>query len=168
MGNQQAKIEKQLSWLGGIIDGEGSIMILKQNIKWKRGDTKVSDIFLRPAIKISNTDKEGLQTIMEILDKQELPYHISWRHPKKAYKESWMITVAGIKRCISWYQILKDYVVWKKGELQTLMDFCQSRLEREREFSPGFNSHARYPKYNDRELADLQKLSGRRLGTRLL
>ena len=168
MENQQAKVDKQLHWFGGILDGEGSFMMVKEHRKWKTKAGIVEDFFFIPAIKLCNTDANGLKDVVSILDLIKLPYYISWRKGTKNWKSSWMVEIKGIKRCLHWCETLKQYIVWKQKELEAMQDFCVSRLERELESRGGFNSHQRFPKYNERELKSAGILRGRRIGTRLI
>ena len=168
MDNQQAKLEKKLHWLGGILDGEGSFLLLKQNHKWNTKEGPKSDVFIRPAIKISNTNVDGLRDVTDILEAVGLPYYVEWRKGTKNWKSSWMVSILGVKRCLRACTLLAPYIVWKKGELKAITDYCASRLEREVDFHGGFNSHQRFPKFNDLEIECVRLLTGRRTGTRLL
>ena len=161
MADQQAKLDC-LSWFGGILDGEGSFMIVRENRKWNTKNGTKQDVFNRPAIKIVNTLVEGLTVITSVLDEQGLPYHISWRKAKGYNKGSWTVEVQGIKRCLKWCEVFKPFIVWKRLEIDAMIAFCERRLERERDFKPGFNSHQRFPKYDDIEMEAMGILRGRR------
>jgi len=156
MGNQQRNSSKDIGWLGGFIDGEGSLMMLKGQRRYTRKDG-VESKYVDPAIKISGTEIKGLNHLTDILDKAELPYHITWREPQKAaYKKSWMVEVKGVKRCFRWCQVLLDCLVIKKHEAELMFEYCNLRL----------NNNHKAP-YTERELGIIQALRGRRLGTRL-
>uniref|UniRef100_A0A6M3JY77 Homing endonuclease n=1 Tax=viral metagenome TaxID=1070528 RepID=A0A6M3JY77_9ZZZZ len=168
MDNQQAKLEKQLGWLGGILDGEGSFLLLKQNARWNTKEGLHSGVFIRPAIKLCNTNIDGIHDVIKVLDAVGLAYHVSWRKGTKNWKTSWMVEIIGVKRCLRACTLLEKYIVWKKGELKALKDYCASRIEGELNSREGFNSHKRIPKYSDVEIECVRLLTGRRTGTRLL
>jgi len=162
MGNSQRNSSKDLGWLGGFVDGEGSIMMLQKsqyNLRSKRGE-KYS--FFDPAIKISGTEVTGLNHLTEILDSLGLPHHVSWRIPQNAtHKKSWMVEAKGVKRCLRWCQVLLDCLVIKKKEAENMLEFCHSRMEMQTKY---FTKSA---PYTDRQYVLIQSLRGRRKGTRL-
>lgn len=131
MGNQQGKTNVELAWLAGFIDGEGSFMVCKlagKRLKRLAEDKKA--VYFNPAFKIAGTCYETLPQIVEILERLELPFHISNRTAIKAnHKDSWMIEVRGFKRCKLWCAILIPYLKTKKVEAEAMLKFCESRTK---------------------------------------
>ena len=128
MGNQQAKVsEREIGWLCGMVDGEGSLMIVqnqscKNNTRWV------------PRITIVGTHTQTLNYLSNLLDNIELPYHISWRlhnisrASKKASLHSWDLRVQGFKRVIRWLNTITPYLITKQRQAEFLLDFCNSRI----------------------------------------
>ena len=162
MGNQQAKLDKQLSWFGGILDGEGCFHMSLQKRKWNTADGVRNGLFARPMIKLTNTYKDGLDTVVGILKEYKIAHYIHWRKPqKKTWKRSWDVSIVGLRSCLRFCALMKDYVVWKKEELEAMMEFLESRLSRKMFYhTRGANASLR-PKYNKKELDCISKLRGR-------
>ena len=67
---EQAEV-KELAWLGGIWDGDGSISF--QTTRRKNGN-----LVIVPFLSVTNTDKETIAEIKRILDKIKIGYKESW------------------------------------------------------------------------------------------
>jgi len=130
MGNQQAKVsEREIGWLCGMVDGEGSLMIVRN-----QACRRTSERWL-PRITIVGTHVPTLNYLSNLLDIMGLPYHISWRlhnisrATNKASLHSWDLRAQGLKRTLRWLNILAPYLVTKQRQAELLVDFCNLRLE---------------------------------------
>lgn len=123
MENQQESLvqERELGWLGGIFDGEGTITIRIRNRKGQ------SDL-LTPVVTVSNTDRLMIDKIIEIYKKLSVPFWVTNYKAKGNWKESWKIEITGIKRCKKILPILKTYLVNKKELAELVLDWCNSRI----------------------------------------
>lgn len=160
MGNPQRNSRKEinLAWLSGFIDGEGSFCTIYKTKPYVKLDGTKHNYY-DPSIKVAGTDVPGLEKVTKVLDSLELPYHVSWRIPRKAvYKKSWMVEVKGWKRCNRWCQTLLEYLVVKKADCENMLELCLSRLAKQ---TKGCNGS---PTYTDREYELIQSLRGRNSG----
>ena len=157
MDNQQGKKnELKLAWLGGFIDGEGSIcMMTTNNGRLHKDGTPITNKV--PRITVANTHKETLDMIVGILDEVNLPYHISWRYPtNKRWKESWHLSVQGMKRFLKWADVIEPYVFLKKEHFRIAREYCESRL-----------SHWRQDPLTDSEMEAMARFTTRESPQRL-
>jgi branched-subunit amino acid transport protein AzlD len=108
--------EAEKAWLAAIIDGEGTITLVKRiDSKYRRGFCYV------PTLEISNTNKALLIRIWELIgeggvytDKRETP----------GWKRKWMYNgSAGVLRAIL-PQIL-PYLIVKKGRAEKMLEYLQ-------------------------------------------
>lgn len=142
MDNQQRRIEERLSWLGGIIDGEGCITACQRRYKNK-------PVGFIPRIGIVNTDMNLINEVVSILEKVKLPFHVRSQKDKKHphWKIKFEIYIIGIKRCVKSLPILIPYIISKKEKAVRLLSFCESRL-----------SKPIYSSYTDFEIDLLKKV----------
>jgi len=115
MDNQQIRLD-HLSWLGGIIDGEGSITVDKRN----------SDC-VAPQIMIVNTDSNLVSKVLEILDEHNISRYIQCRQYKD-WKPTYRIYIAGFKRAQKFLTLIIPYLVSKQHRANLLLQFCNRRL----------------------------------------
>jgi len=129
MDNPQQKIsEKDLYWLGGLFDGEGSC-----NITWNNGyERKKIGSQLSPIVKLTNSDELIIGKAVGILKELKIPHHIISKGAEKrnpAWKPAWDINVRGMKRCLRVIPYLYPYVYGeKKQKLEYVLTFCNRRL----------------------------------------
>jgi hypothetical protein len=130
MDNQQGKMEQDLSWLAGFLDGEGSLMV-----KRRSGASHNKYDIYSPTICVVNTDMPTLDIVIDILKSVELPFHVSSRDGH-INKDSWDIRVSGYKRCKRWLEVLTPYLRTKKGQAVVMLEYINSRLDG---YVPGVN-----------------------------
>lgn len=118
--NQQATISN-LSWLGGIIDGEGCISF--HTVAGKKRKSRP----VTPKINITNTDMEMITYIMSILDENDIAYYVENRKGTKRNKPSKAIIIKGCKRCLKFLPLIIPHLVNKRKRAELLYEFCVLR-----------------------------------------
>jgi len=122
MGNQQAT-PFELGWLVGAIDGEGCIGISRRNKRGKLGFT------LKPHVQIANCDKTFIDRCTTILEKINVPFHVSFYAGKNRRRESWQIAIAGLKRVDKILPQIAEFLCEEKREKALLVqEYITSRL----------------------------------------
>jgi len=131
-GNQQRKAnEKEVAWLCGLIDGEGSIGLRVQ--KYMRNKNV---FYVAPYVQVVNTHIGTLDVVDRILTELEVGHYIDWPRPHMVtggertvgdYKPLWRILVNGIKRCHPLLDELIPYLVIKKDDASIVLEFINSR-----------------------------------------
>ena len=118
MNNIRQSAGKNLAWLAGFIEGDGSIGLGK-HVQHNR--TTYS-----PYIRISNTDALLIENCYKILDNLDLKY---WLHSKKTKNgTAWDLQVKGFKRCQKLLPLLIPYLVGKKRKRAELtLEWITSR-----------------------------------------
>lgn len=121
--NQQESIEtiKELSWLGGIIDGEGTISIVYHA-------RKNQSPFITPVITITNTNRVMIDEIIRIYTKYNIPHWTSHRKAIKTWSESWEIQIKGLKRCSKSIPKILPYLVNKSPQCKVVNNWINYRL----------------------------------------
>jgi hypothetical protein len=116
---QKILLYKRLSWLGGIIDGEGMIYLHRRNDK--RGGVD-------PKITIVNTSPILIQECIAILRAIRVPFYVQTKKPaNKTWKTKIEIIIAGLKRCEKAIPFLLPYLVDKQHKCEMLYEFIKSR-----------------------------------------
>jgi hypothetical protein len=123
--NQQTIICK-LSWLAGIIDGEGGI-----GFKTNTGKSKT----VVPVVRISNTDFVMIDYICGILNQYELEYFIESRKGKKNDKDSQSVNFIGCTKCIPILELIQPFLVAKSDIAKLLLAYAQKRKNARRPLS---------------------------------
>ena len=123
--NQQVSL-CELSWLGGIIDGEGCLTIDKHG---GRRDEK-GKCSVNPMIIIVNTDQIIMDKVQDILKKNGIPFYIYIHPPKKTWKRKIEIVIRGYKRIRKFLPIITPFLIGKLEKANLLNEFCLSRLEK--------------------------------------
>lgn len=125
MDNQQERLERDLCWLGGIIDGEGCLTITSY---WKRYNGS-SNFVASPVIQITNTNYELITEIARIYKESGIRFHIAEFQPKmKNTKIRYDISIKGLERCSEAIEILSGYIRMKRRQLFILSSFVLHRL----------------------------------------
>lgn len=117
-GNQQATF-CELSWLGGIIDGEGCITVVK-------GPPGRYGHSANPIVTIANTGERMIQKIEEIFKRHGIAYYLTTHQPKRG-KCKTFVRVVGFKRVQRLLFLLLPYLVEKAERAFLLMEFCAKR-----------------------------------------
>jgi len=123
--NPQERLEFDLCWLGGIIDGEGCITI---SSFWKRYNGN-SNFTASPIIQITNTNYELVTEVSRIYKLTGIRFHIAEFQPKlKNTKIRYDISIKGLERCREAIDILGSYIRIKRNQLFTMSCFIERRL----------------------------------------
>lgn len=125
MDDQQLRMRKRLNWLGGILDGEGTVTITKRSSTIKKVQNNAS-----PVISIINTDMKIIDEVVNILKEFSLPFYVHTKTNSKhlEWKIKYVVLFAGMKRCLKVIPVLKDYTIGKKYKLEAMMDWITYRL----------------------------------------
>jgi hypothetical protein len=122
MDNQQESSRLiDLGWLGGIIDGEGTITIRKHT-------RKNNALLLTPIVTMTNTDLLITNNYIRILESIDVPFWITNYKGTDRWKAKIRIETTGLRRCKKILPILIPFLVGKK-ELGVLVNsWCDRRL----------------------------------------
>jgi hypothetical protein len=119
MDNQQGTIA--LAYLGGIIDGEGSIYVSTHNYQGNNWATV--------EIKIANTNYELIDHISAILRNLELAHYVTKpRKAKEHHKLAKTVVITGHKRVYKFLPIVIPYLVIKRKQAILALRYVNSRL----------------------------------------
>ena len=122
--NQQRRLNSRLGWLGGIIDGEGMITVIKR--------TNGYSFF--PRISIANSDKKIINEAVDIFKELNLPYYIQSKSYKvgKEVRKKYELLVNGLIRCSQVLPHIIPFLVSKKERAKKLLSWCKYRISRKR------------------------------------
>lgn len=149
MDNQQENLRRErLAWLGGILDGEGTLTIIE-----KRRKTKIGSIY-QPTISMVNTDEKIIERCVEIFKENGIPHWVHFYDKTKKWKRRWRIEVGGLKRVARTLPIITEFLVGKREQADILKEFCELRLNQ-------LGQHNRYTDYELR-LVSLVKMLNRK------
>ena len=120
MNNIGQSAGKNLAWLAGFLEGDGSIGLGKHNQR------SAKRIIYSPYIRFSNTDALLIENCYNILDELDLKY---WLHAKKTKNgTAWELQVKGFKRCKKLIPLLVPNLVGKKKKRAELtLEWIESR-----------------------------------------
>ncbi len=122
MDNQQERLDFEIGYLLGIIDGEGHYGLKPE---WNKQRKR----YFYPEVVIANSNPEIITKCSETLKKLEIPHYIYT--PKRHRKEKIPVTrilIKGMKRINKFCQVLGQYPSAKLLQLNTLKEFCDMRL----------------------------------------
>lgn len=125
MGNQQETISDiEMSWLAGILDGEGSIGISRL-ISHRKNAT------LTPRISIGNTNMEIINHVISILKKIPITMFIEKRQKvnNKNWKEAVVIQISHISGVKDLLNKVTPFLIGKKSQAVLLLSFVNSRMK---------------------------------------
>ncbi len=114
--NQQASL-CELSWLGGIIDGEGCITI----------DKKAHNC-VHPVITIVNTDPLITDKVSEILAKHGMAVYVRVHPAKGNWKQKIEMVISGYMRVSKFLPLIRPYLVSKAARADLVLELCNNRL----------------------------------------
>lgn len=117
--------DTDLAWLGGIMDGEGSI-------SFQVTTRKTGNLVIVPFVSVTNTDKGIISKVMEILDKIGVGYKASWvideNHP--AHKKRCNIRIDKYARVKGFIPLIYPYLnSEKKHNSDIVLEFIKQREE---------------------------------------
>ena len=129
MDNQQEILrEVQQAYLGGLVDGEGSVGIYTTSSKSKTPGGKDA-MRVKPSISLANTEKVLVDEYCKLLDELEVPYHVSHRASQGRNAESWQVSTTGMKRTMKLLPYLARVCRGKKQlQARDLMEYCTLRM----------------------------------------
>ncbi len=108
-------------WMAAFIDADGMIGVHKQP---NNGNGQ-----LVPYVKISTTCAKTQKFISEALTELEIGHYWTRRTGQKQnWKDVWVMTVAGMKRCEKFLKMLIPYLVTKEDEALLMQRFISERL----------------------------------------
>lgn len=145
MDNPQERLAFDLGWLVGIIDGEGSFMILTR--------TKGDLISAFPCINIDNTNLLIIERAQRIIKELGLACYVQFK-PKKVGKNSWSLQVRGVRRVASFLEKVGPFFECRAAQARLLQRYVQSRLGR-----PKGGKGARLNEYELEIMGDLRELN---------
>ena len=109
--------EKDLSWLAGIMDGEGNIMVSAK--KASANDKR----YLAPKVRVSNTDMRMTRKLSEIYFAMGLKYHFAIANLKNPYlKTAISINITAQGSCRKLLKSIIPYLVNKKRMAEIVVD----------------------------------------------
>ena len=124
MDNQQERLI-ELSWLAGLIEGDGYFVLHRQ--KMKNGKQS-----FQPAIGFVNSDELLIDEVIRILDLNKIPYHITKRE-QKGYgtKPIYQLVCQGMKRS---YKLIPALLPFLKGvkrkRAELIVQFIEYRFSK--------------------------------------
>jgi hypothetical protein len=131
---------QELGWLSGIIDGEGTISIVKR-----------ASCFV-PVVKMSNTSKILIDKYCEILDKLDISYHCYGKQKEGNRKYQWEVSIEGRPRVYKIITLLQDILIAKQNQAIKVTEWIESR---------GLDLRGKYTKNQLDIIDDIRLLNGR-------
>lgn len=120
MENQQERL-RDIGWLCGIIDGEGTI-----TLRFHRNKNRPPLIV--PSITVVNTDEKIINKIVEILKAHEIPFWVTSVDATTKWKKRYVVSIIGIKRTLKLLPILVENLVGKREQAEIMLEWCNNRL----------------------------------------
>lgn len=122
LSNQQ----ERLAFLGGIIEGEGCVSL--QKVNRPNGRTRYMS-----RIDINNTSLELVNVIVELIKAVGVSPYVHWKYQQRKhdgfnYAPCACIRIAGVKRTITFLEMIIPFLVSKKEQAQLVLAFCKRRL----------------------------------------
>ena len=148
VNQQETATDIELSWLAGIIDGEGHIGISRM---MSHRDKPT----LNPRISIGNTNVLIISQVCKILDKIPISGHIEKRQKggkdgEKNWKEAWVVQLSQIEKINAFLTKILPFLVGKKAQAELVQRFTESRMKN-RKYGAG---------YSDEEVSLYQQMAG--------
>lgn len=130
-----------MAYLAGLIDGEGSFVILKtETEKIAKFSRSKSPRYLG-YFSIGMVDKSPLEVIRDVIGKGKV---YEERVPNR--RSIWRIRFGGRITLIPFIKALLPYLIVKKRQAELLLDFCENWV------TPGKKEHGFREKVSDEEL----------------
>jgi len=150
----KANLENELYWLAGIIDGEGSVMIEKQQQHY---------ISYHQKITISNTSNLIICCIKRILKKIGITYYcLKCKSQRKdGYKRvpCYDLQIHRVKEVLKLAVLLRDKLILKNQRINLIIKFCQLRINKRKKVSK--NAFAGFDNREENLFQKLRKLNKR-------
>ena len=148
MGNQQETVsEKELSWLAGILDGEGSIGISRL-MSHRRYPT------LSPRISIGNTNSKIVDEVRRIFKKIPVTCFIEKRQqtPGKNWKAATVLQISHSQGVYDLLTVITPYLIGKKLQAKILVSFLCSRIKSYNKIGRKLGSTGKGIPYSEKEI----------------
>lgn len=113
-------MDVRLAWLGGIIDGEGMITVIRR--------TKSARPGYIPRISIVNTDERIIAEVSDILHQLALPHYVQTKAGKGTWKTKWEVLFNGYLRCNDALPWIIPNLIAKREKAEALYELCGRRL----------------------------------------
>lgn len=109
-----------LAWLAGILEGEGHIVLFYLNNKTRIGAN----------LGVTNSDARMIKRVSEIFSAMNITYYYTLKSPSKRNSKRFVltITVAGFTSCRRLSNAVMPYLVSKKDQAMTMVEYCNYRL----------------------------------------
>lgn len=122
IGNQQIN-DNFKHYLAGMLDGEGSISILKS------GKTNTPPIFhkLKPLIQICGTDKIIMDLVIRYCELLNLPKYVRISNRSIKHKPAILVIIEGLSRVEKWIKCFENIEFGKKEKMFLVKEFIDLR-----------------------------------------
>jgi hypothetical protein len=123
LDNQQAN--RDLGWLSGILDGEGSIIL---GVQARKDETKS----YYHSIRFYNSDDEVIQKVVRILEEHEIKLYVQERqfYGGLGSKKGFTVSISNYESAIKLLELVIPDLTCKKARAELLLRFCKLRKER--------------------------------------
>tara|TARA_R110000868_G_scaffold319955_1_gene580926 strand:+ start:453 stop:866 length:414 start_codon:yes stop_codon:yes gene_type:complete len=110
----------ELSWLGGIWDGEGTIGIYKRKS------------YFVPSVSVSNTNEVLINKVKDILDFYNIEYYVEYsdRGDRTNARPAWAIKMESKPRVSKFLTLIKPYLISKQGQADLVISWCSKDARR--------------------------------------
>jgi hypothetical protein len=165
----------ELSWAGGIFDGEGSISVGHRLCKWKDRNY----LSMQPKLEMQNTNKDIVVSFANILSLKIG----EWQPKSPNRKKIYYARVGDTQGCLNVAKKLEPYIIGKKEQIKKFIEFCESRIntisqnrknfrassytENELQLSEEISKLSLRPRHNPRDCAFYKALQEHNFNMRL-
>lgn len=126
--NQQVTTVK-IAWLAGIWDGEGTLSIVKQNKRLRKGHGEGNQ-GLNPKATMENTSILIIEECCKILDSLDIKYYISERKAKSnKHKDRYVVQICRLDMIVKFCDALIPYLISKRSQAYLLKKYAESRFK---------------------------------------
>lgn len=123
MGNQLSLDDNELYYFAGLLDGEGSVMLVRTGSRGKHGERP-----LVPQVRLTNTDPTIIQFVVNILIKLGVQPWIETREQKKNWNTAYSVLVSGIKKTNKVLEVMCKFLLAKKAQAELVLEFNRIRM----------------------------------------
>lgn len=114
--------EKDLVRLAAFIDCEGTIALQM----WNRGKPGVNS--MQPRVSVFNSDPIFVQEVVNIYNRLGVKLFIETQKRQTNHKIVYRLVVLGISRVHKVLTVIKPYLINKKAQADTVLEFCNLRI----------------------------------------
>lgn len=118
--------EKRLSWLGGIVDGEGSIGLYITTELNRETGTRQRKQLLGFA-NVSNCDEVLIREVASILETAGVKHTLHLTPRRGNRRPCWYLQIAGMKRTAAFITLVLPYLVSKKQRAELILKLITHR-----------------------------------------